>query len=535
MLGAMPSQMVETPPTPPAPMSRLRWTLTAPALILVAALANAALYHAPLYAFALANLDTGSARGLLTLLTLAVLVLATTCLVFGALALASERIVRPLLMVAAIGNSIALYFVLGYGVVLDKAMMGNVFATNAAEAGELFHPRILVYVLLLGALPCWLLSRVSVRRTTWLQRLAFLGLVFAVTVAWAYANAPSWLWLDKNARRLGGMTMPWSYVVNGSRRMVELAAPREQKLLPAAHSSADGKTVVVLLIGEAARAQNFSLYGYPRPTNPRLAKLGVAALPHARSCSTYTTASLACLLSHLDSGRAGSWEPLPSYLQRSGVDVVWRTRNWGEPPMKVQTFQRARELRPDCRGDGCDHDEVLLQGLEARIRASTQDRVFAVLHLGGSHGPSYHSKYPARFEAFKPVCTSVELQQCTHDELVNAYDNTIVYADHVVAETIALLQALAPRPALLMYLSDHGESLGEYGLYLHGTPYSIAPDVQKDIPFIVWMSPAFRARKSLQVPEHPSQAYVFHSVMGALDLRSEIYRPELDLFSDQAQ
>ncbi len=514
---------------PPLP----RWTLSSPQLILAAALANALLFHAPLYAFALANLDTGSARGLLTLLTLVVLVLATTCLLFGALALASERAVRPLLMVAAIGNSIALYFVLSYGVVLDKAMMGNVFATNATEAGELLHPKLLAYLLLLGALPCWLLSRVTLRPTPWLRRLAFIGLVFAVTLGWAWANAPSWLWIDQNARRLGGLTMPWSYAVNGSRRLLELAAPREQKLLPAAHATASGKAIVMLLIGEAARAQNFSLYGYPRPTNPRLAALDVAALRHARSCSTYTTASLACMLSHLDSGRLSSWEPLPSYLQRSGVDVIWRTRNWGEPPMKVQTFQRARDLRADCRGDGCDHDEVLLQGLEARIRASTQDRVFVVLHLGGSHGPAYHSKVPARFETFKPVCTSVELQQCTHDELVNAYDNTIVYADHVIAEAVGLLQALAPTPALLMYVSDHGESLGEYGLYLHGTPYSIAPDVQKDIPFIVWMSPAFRARKSLRVPEQPSQAHVFHSTIGALDLRSEIYRPELDLFADQ--
>jgi lipid A ethanolaminephosphotransferase len=520
MLGVMPN-----------PPGRLRRSLSAPALILIAALVNAVLYHAPLFAFALGSLDTASARGLLTLLTLAVLVVAATALVFGALALASERLVKPLLMIAAVGNSIALYFVLAYGVVLDKAMMGNVLATTPSEAGELFHPRLLAYLLVLGALPCWLLSRVTLGATPRLRRLAFVGIVLAVTLGWAYANAPSWLWLDQNARRLGGMTLPWSYVVNGSRRLLDLAAPREQKLLPPAHFAASGPSVVMLLIGEAARAQDFSLYGYPRPTNPRLATLGVAALPHARSCSTYTTASLVCLLSHLDSGRAGSWEPLPSYLQRNGVDVIWRTNNWGEPRMAVQTFERARELRAQCRGDGCNYDEVLLQGLAERIRASARERVFVVLHLGGSHGPAYHDKYPARFETFKPVCTSVELQRCTREALVNAYDNTIVYADHVIAEAIALLQGLGPIPTALMYVSDHGESLGEYGLYLHGTPYSIAPDVQKDIPFIVWTSAAFRERKSLRVPEQVSQAWVFHSVMGALDLRSDVYRPELDLFS----
>ena len=515
----------------PNPPGRLCWTLATPQLILVAALANAVLYHVPLLAFALGNLDTGSARGLLTLLTLAVLVVAATTLMFGVLALASERLVKPLLMTAAVGNSIALYFVLAYGVVLDKAMMGNVFNTTPAEAGELFHPKLLAYVVVLGVLPCWLLSRVTVRETPRLKRLAFVGIVLAGTLGWAYANAPSWLWLDKNARRLGGMTLPWSYVVNGSRRLLDLA-PREQKLLPPAHFTASGKSVVMLLIGEAARAQDFSLYGYPRATNPRLATLGVAALPRARSCSTYTTASLLCMLSHLDSGRLSAWEPLPSYLQRSGVDVIWRTNNWGEPRMTVQAFERARELRAPCRGDGCNFDEVLLQGLAERIRASARERIFVVLHLGGSHGPAYYNKVPVRFETFKPACTSVELQRCTHDELINAYDNTIVYADHVVAEAIALLQGLAPTPTMLMYVSDHGESLGEYGLYLHGTPYSIAPDVQKDIPFIVWTSAEFRRQKSLRVPAQVSQDYVFHSVMGALDLRSDIYRPELDLFFD---
>ena len=514
---------------PPLPS---RWTLTAPQLVLAAALANAALFHAPLYAFALGSLDTATVRGLLTLATLVVLVFATTALLFGLAALASERLVKPLLMAVAVGNAIALYFVQAYGVVLDKAMMGNVFATNPAEAAELLHPRLLAYLLLLGALPCWLLTRVTLRPTPVLRRLAFPGVVLLATLGWAWANAPSWLWIDKNARRLGGMTMPWSYVVNGSRRLAELAAPRGQKLLPPARVATPGKAIVVLLIGEAARSQNFALYGYPRPTNPVLAGTGdVVALPRGRSCSTYTTASVACMLSH--EGRGSGWEPLPSYLQRSGVDVIWRTRNWGEPRMAVQTFQRARELRAQCAGDGCEHDEVLLQGLGQRIRASMSERVFVVLHLGGSHGPAYHSKYPARFEAFEPVCKSVELQQCTGAELVNAYDNTIVYADHVVGRAIALLEEFPQTPSALMYVSDHGESLGEYGLYLHGTPYSIAPDVQKDIPFIVWTSAAFRERHALRVPDHVSQDYVFHSVMGAFDLRSDVYRPELDLFAGQ--
>jgi len=204
--------------------------------------------------------------------------------------------------------------------------------------------------------------------------------------------------------------------------------------------------------------------------------------------------------------------------------------------MKVQTFERADALRPDCRGETCAYDEILLQGLEQRIRASTQDRVFVVLHLAGSHGPAYYQKYPPRFETFKPVCKSVELSQCTGEDLVNAYDNTIVYNDYVVGQAIGVLKRLSPEPAMLMYMSDHGESLGEYGLYLHGTPYSIAPDFQKDIPFIVWMSDEFKQRKHLApaqlAPDAThSQGNIFHSVMGAFDMKSDVYQPALDIFS----
>ena len=518
-----------------------RARLGMPAFILASALANAGLYHLPLFGYARAHLDAASADGLFTLATLFVLATAVTALIFGLVALASQRLVKPLLVVAAVGNSIALYFVQAYGVVLDKTMMGNVFDTNWAEASGLFHPKLLLYVLLLGALPAWLLWKVPVRRSGFAARAAFVGAVLVAALGWGYADSRSWPWIDKNAKVLGGMTMPWSYAINGPRRLADLAHPREQKLLPPAHLAADaagGKTIVVLVIGEAARAEDFSLYGYGRDTNPAMAAAGVVALPHARSCATYTTASLVCILSPFPSG-GSSWEPLTSYLARSGVDVVWRTNNWGEPPMKVQTFERATALREGCQGDGCEHDEVLLRGLRERILASRDDRVFVVLHLNGSHGAAYATRYPPRFEAFKPACKSVELSQCTPASLVNAYDNTILYTDDVVGQAIGLLRGLAPARTALIYLSDHGESLGEYGLYLHGTPYAIAPDVQKDIPFVVWTSEAFRAHEDVAPEQREasathSQANVFHSVMGALDLRSDVYRPELDVFARRA-
>jgi lipid A ethanolaminephosphotransferase len=555
----------ENPPMPAAAIASCRRRLHLWGFILLVAFGNACIYQGPLYAFAVTHLETTSANGILTLATLFFLVVFTTALLLGLLGLVSHHLLKPVCLIAAMGNALALYFLHTYRVVLDKSMMGNVFNTNLTEAGSYFHVRLLLYLLVFGVLPCLLLARVRIRPEKRWRRLVFLLILSIAGAGWFYANARTWLWIDKNASRLGGMILPWSYVFNSTRYYADYrASHRTQTRLPAASFLSDEKTIVILVIGEAARRQDFALYGYPRQTNPLLAGAGIVALPNARACATYTTASVLCILSHIDPGRGFSqaYEPLPSYLSRHGIDVIWRTNNWGEPPLKVQTYQRAEELRRGCQGEGCAHDEVLLSGLAQRIGASPHKKVFVVLHQGGSHGPSYYAKYPARFGVFKPVCTSVDLSQCSNADLVNAYDNTIVYTDYFLQQTIDLLKTFPKTATALMYISDHGESLGEYGLYLHGTPYAIAPDVQKDIPFLVWTSERFRqlnrSRGTKQSkpsdpsdrPDRPhqsnqdgsvqttrpdpampfSQQDIFHSVMGAFDMRSDIYQPQHDIF-----
>ena len=361
-----------------------------------------------------------------------------------------------------------------------------------------------------------------------------------MTVIWGLLASRTWLWFDENSQRLGGMVMPWSYVINTGRYVVpKLMTSDVQTTLPPATFSSNEKTVVILVIGEAARAKNFELYGYNRPTNPLLSQAGVVTLKNASACATYTTASVRCMLSHVDSESAFSkrYEPLPSYLQRNGVDVIWRSRNWGEPPMMVQTYQKASDLLADCAGARCNYDELLLSGLEQRIRTSSSQRVFVVLHQSGSHGPAYYTKYPGEFEYFRPACKSVELGKCTHEELVNAYDNTILYEDYFLFRAIGVLKKLRDTSTLLIYVSDHGESLGEYGMYLHGIPYSIAPDVQKDIPFIIWMSDEFIRQKAvragrLESQGRHSQRDIFHTVMGAFSMHSDAYMRDYDIFSE---
>ena len=507
--------------------------------ITVFALGNAIFYHHLLFLFAVNTLDFLSLNGILTLLTLFVLVVFASSLFLTVIALVAQRLVKPICMLIVCGNAVALYFAETYQVIFDRTMMGNVFNSNLKEATELFHPKLLIYIFVYAVLPCLLLSRLNIQKVRFYKRFAYLFIVLFLGLGWSFANAKTWLWIDKNSSKLGGRVMPWSYVGNSIRwcHGNYFRASREVILLPAAHSNESGKTIVILVIGESARAQDFSLYGYQRPTNPRLAKAGVVALPEVTACSTYTTASLECMLSHLGSNTSlmTLYEPLPSYLQRHGVNVIWRSDNWGEPILKINHYQRADVIRKTCQDENCNYDEVLLHGLNQELQNSTQDKTFVVLHQHGSHGPSYFKNYPSKFMAFKPVCSSVDLQKCTNEELVNGYDNTVLYTDHFLYRVIELLKTFQ-QPTVMLYVSDHGESLGEFGLYLHGTPYSIAPDVQKKVPFIVWVSDEFKKQKGIDNNDigkdsNYSHDNVFHSVMGAFGMRSDIYNKQLDIFN----
>ncbi len=511
----------------------------APALIAAVALLNVVLYHAPLFAFASARLDALNSGGLLTLATLSVLVAFITALALAAVSIVSQRLLKPLCMAGAILNACALYFIQTYGVLLDKTMMGNVLNTDAVEVTTLWHPTLVLDVLALGLGPCLLLAWVRLRPARRLRLAGFAGVVLVFGVGWIYAASSTWLWIDKHAKSIGGLILPWSYTINLARYQTsQWAASRQAEPLPDARFASDEKTVVILVIGESARRRNFSLYGYARATNPMLSASGAVPLANTEACATYTTEALLCILSHDDPSLrlAGATELLPSYLQRHGIDVIWRSNNWGEPPLKVGTYERARDLERSCTGTMCSHDDLLLSGLAQRIRSSPARKVFVVLHQSGSHGPAYNIKVPPSFEHFKPVCDSVDLSRCTPQSLLNAYDNTILYTDHVLGRAIDLLKDMDGMSATLLYISDHGESLGEQGLYLHGTPMALAPGVQKEVPFVVWMSDDFQRRHrtdaaTLARGAAHFQGQVFHSVMGAFDMRSSIYQPQLDIYA----
>ncbi len=505
--------------------------------IVIISIANVVLYHFPLFSFAIANLDYLSGTSVSTLLTLLVVVFSLSAFVLTLLQLISHHLIKLFCILMAFANAITFYFIMTYQVVLDKSMMGNLLNTNFAEASSYFHSKLILYIVIFGALPAWFLIKIRLSGASRLSLIAFIVSLFVFSSSWFYFSSANWLWIDKHSKKVGSLIMPWSYLVNMVRYQSSLQKmTRPQQLLPDATFNSDEKTIIVLVIGESARAKSFSLYGHKKMTNPALANAGVTVLKDTTACSTYTTASLRCILSHTDSGSEFStpYEPLPSYLHRHGIDVIWRTNNWGEPKLNVHEYLRDSELSKNCQGEGCVHDEVLLANLEERIRASNKNKVFITLHQSGSHGPAYHSKYPARFDVFKPVCRSVELHQCSQAELINAYDNTILYTDYFLAQVISMLKSFDDTATMFLYISDHGESLGEHGLYLHGTPLIFAPDEQKKVPFILWMSPEFADQQALaqeRIEKRTSHSHrnVFHTVMGGFDMTSEVYDESLDI------
>lgn len=488
---------------------------------------NFLFFHFPFFKFVFNNVDYKSLNGIVIIICLIILMLVANAFVFFLIMFLSRFAGKFLLVVFFIVNAIAVYFVNTYGVIIDESMVGNVLNTKYAETAGFFSVKLILYIMLLGVIPGVYIIKAKIATVTVKKFFIITSGTLLFILLVAFVNAKNWLWIDKNSKTLGGLAMPWSYTVNLSLFYVHKHQENEKEiLLPDAAIKDSQKSVVVLVIGESARSENFSLYGYSKNTNPRLAKMPDVFHFNATSCATYTTGGVKCILEHKNTGEL--YEILPNYLYRNGVEVVWRTTNWGEPPVHIKNYLNREALMKNCKGEGCNYDEVLLSNLKEQIAASTKNKVLIILHTSISHGPEYSKKYPPQFETFKPVCNSVELANCSHAELTNAYDNTIGYTDYILHNVIENLKQLKEYKSAMIFVSDHGESLGEKNLYMHGLPLSLAPKEQYDIPFIVWTSD--NSLKQMKPDNNLSQNHVFHSVLNFLHIQSPVYKEELNIF-----
>ena len=506
-------------------MNLLNRTVTIRTLSLTLSVFTLVAYHFPVFNYAANNIE-GGLNGILIMGGAAVIMLAVNYLVYYTLLYVGRFLGKILLALTFIGNSIALYFINSYEALITYRMMGNVFNTRYSEASGFFSYTAVLYVVFLGILPCIYIFCRKIKYGDFKHYLTNLGIALLVVLIGTLANMNNFTWVDRHAHQVGSMLMPWSYIVNTIRYNNRVSKMNRKEIkLPDAQINTSSKDVCVLIIGESARRDHFSLYGYERETNPLLKKDSVTTFI-AKSAATYTTEGTKALLSHKATNKL--YEILPNYLYRTGVDVVWRTNNWGEPPVHIDKYYTVKDIKKQYPQTKSQYDDILLECLENDIVVNNKEKQLIVLHTNTSHGPTYFQKYPSSFEVFKPVCTTVEMSKSNRDELINAYDNTILYTDYLIHEVIEKLRRMKDIRSCVLYVSDHGESLGENNLYMHGVPMIMAPAEQIEIPFITWTSDSTLKTKTLQEID---QYHVFHSVLYFLGIESPIFDEDKNIFN----
>lgn len=473
------------------------------------------------------------------------------------LLLAVRPLLRPLAGLLLIMSAAASYFMLEYGAVIDVNMVRNVFETNWAEAGDLMTAKLFAYVALLGLVPAALLWFLPIEwpgmREDFWRKLKSAAIALPVTAVILFPFVPALTSTFRENRVLRLTLTPSNFIdaLNKyTRSKYKLA--RTNVVQPIGTDAvrtppAGGRPMLfVIAVGETARADHFSLNGYKRATNPELSQVAdLINYPSVSSCGTDTAESVPCMFSGLgrenfSNSAAASRQNLLDVLARAGFDVIWRENQAGCKGVcdRVKTEILTGQKDPASYGHTESHDDVLVDGLAEQINGLKKDTVI-VMHMMGSHGPAYWKRYPPQFEMFKPVCSESQFSRCTREAIVNAYDNTIVYSDHVLARLIGILQAGAGTADTgMIYMSDHGESLGENNLYLHGMPYAMAPEAQTHVPMVAWLSESLRKRASSDIgclkhstERKRSHDNLFHSVLGILDVKTNIYDSSLDLFA----
>lgn len=462
---------------------------------------------------------------------------------------------KPLMVALLLATAAATYYMGAYGVYLDADMLRNVLHTDRRESSELLTLGLLA-ALVLGLLPTVLLWRVRLRKRTWKRALAlrsaFMAGTVMVAVVGVLMSAQGVSSLVRSHREIRYLVTPANYIVALVKVLSDTPPGGKRTLSPVgtdarvvARPAGSKPRLLVLVVGETARAQNWGLSGYSRQTTPELARIpGLVNFNDVTSCGSSTEVSLPCMFSPFgrrdyDEDRIRGHQSLLHVLDHAGIATLWRDNQSGcKGVCDGLPTQRLAESRDAglCNGKRC-LDGILLKGLEAELAASAGDRV-VVLHQLGNHGPSYFERYPDAFRRFTPTCENAELGECQRQEIVNAYDNALSYTDHFLAQTIGFLDARKDYDTAMIYVSDHGESLGEKGLFLHGVPYAIAPREQTHVPMVVWLSQGLLrdgrldAQCLLRESKRPaSHDNLFSSVLGLMQVRTRVYQPSLDLFA----
>ncbi len=462
-----------------------------------------------------------------------------------------KHTIKPLIIFFLLLSSFAGYFMDSYNTVIDDSMIDNILSTDIAESLDLLSLKLILYVTFLGVLPSYLVYKTKLSfGTRWQESIAkiklftftllsILAAVFIFSDFYSsffrehkplryYAN-PSY-YIFSTGKYIGGLFKQNALVFKTIGKDAYIAEEDNDREL------------IIFVVGETARADRFSLNGYKRETNPLLKKETLVSFTNFWSCGTSTAISVPCMFSKYtaskyEKSKALATENVLDILKRAGVNVLWLDNNSNSKGVadrvSYQSFRDA-EINPIC--DTECRDVGMLVNLQAYIDEHKQGDILIVLHQMGQHGPAYYKRYPAEFEKFTPVCKTNQLEDCSKEELNNAYDNAILYTDYFLSKVIAFLKKNDAFEAAMFYVSDHGESLGENGLYLHGLPNFIAPDTQRHVPAVMWLGKNFDDMdiKSLLKKQNRKYSHdnVFHTLLGFMEVDTSVYDEKMDILQN---
>ncbi|MFZ7790322.1 phosphoethanolamine--lipid A transferase [Acinetobacter lwoffii] len=453
------------------------------------------------------------------------------------------------------------YFVNSLGVVITPDQIQNMLQTDAREVRDLWSMRLVIWTLVFVVFPLFIIWMLKIQPASLGHQLVhkslssvvslglILGLLFCFYVDYAA--------IFREHRDLKGMLSPQNsiastlsyYKKKAPKANLPLVAFGEDAHLLQQAQMQEHPKLMVLVVGETARAESFALNGYARNTNPELSKLAVINFNQVSSCGTATAVSVPCMFSGMsretyDEQLASHREGLLDIAQRAGYQVTWIDNNSGCKGAcdRVQKYQIPAQLKQKwCDASGECFDEILVDSLKdylAHLDKNNQKPQLIVLHQMGSHGPAYFKRSKTPYQPFQPTCNSNAIQGCSTEELKNSYDNSIVYTDHVLAQIVETLKQQTQYQTGFWYLSDHGESTGEHGLYLHGAPYSMAPTQQTHVPMLMWFSDAWKQQNTQQVSclkgqteQARSQDHLFPSLLSLLDIKTQVIEAKNDMLA----
>ena len=482
-------------------------------------------------------------------------ILLVSFIVFVFTLLSSKYTTKPLLILTLVVSAFTAYFMDTYHIVIDDSMIRNSLQTNLSESSDLFTPKLIVYVLILAIVPTYFIFKTKIEYKSFKEesfkklKTLFLSLVIILIILFSFSKFYTSFFREHKPLRYHVNPIYWIYSIGNYVNKTLTSGPiivkeiGKDAIIKVDISGKTEKTkIVIMVVGEAARADRFSLNEYGKETNPLLKKEEITNFSNMYSCGTSTAESVPCMFSMF--GRADydykkgiSTENILDVLKHTNdIQILWRDNNSDSKGVALRVdFEDFRTSKTNTICDEECRDEGMLVGLDKYIEKNKNKDILIVLHQMGNHGPAYYKRYPKEFEKFTPVCKSNQLEDCTKEEVSNGYDNAILYTDYFLSKVINFLKPYSNSyETSMLYMSDHGESLGENGLYLHGLPYFMAPDEQKHIGSLMWFGGEIKddidtEKLNTYKNETFSQDNLFHTLLGLFEVDTKVYKKEMDI------